>query len=285
MTACRDPIIEKLFVQASVRELLPKPALSIASNCSIADALSVLADRRIGSVVVADTHELRGIFTERDLLCRTLEKDFRSTSIESVMTRSPRTVPKKISVARIVYEMATVGCRHLILQGEKEFEVVSSTDVVEYLSRVETMKTALLDGPLCNLLDSPIGDSSKGALLTVSGTDSVQAAWRLMAKQRKGCVVVVGEGGTALGVFSERDLVRGVLAHGKDPSRLSIEENMTRRPRTLPQVSSWGLALGLMAEKNFRHIPVVDDNERAIGMVSVRDCFDRLAATILRSIS
>jgi CBS domain-containing protein len=201
------------------------------------------------------------------------------------MTKNPRTVPKKISLARIVYEMAAIGCRHLVLKNGARLEVVSSTDVIEYLSRVKDHSVATLAGPLRDLLETAVGESILGTLITASGQQSVDEAWRMMAERRKGCVAVINERGHALGVFSERDLVRSVLAHGRDTGSITVNEVMTHRPRTLPKSSSWGLAIGLMAEKHFRHIPVVDDEEQVLGMVSVRDCFDQLAKLILETVS
>lgn len=285
MTICHDRSIDRLFVQASVREFNPRLAITAAPSASVSDAIFQMRENAIGSLLVTDIRGLQGIFTERDVLLRTYGKDLRAVPIETLMTKQPRSVPQKISVARIVYEMATIGCRHLVLHGGKELEVVSSTDVIEYLARVENGKVAMLDGPLREFLDSAIGDCTHGSLLTVSVNDTVEATWRLMIEHRRGCVAVVNDKGETVGIFSERDLVRNVLAPSKVPRLVPVREVMSHRPRSLPQTSSWALAIELMAEKHFRHIPVVDEDERSVGMVSVRDCFDRLAACILQSIT
>jgi CBS domain-containing protein len=285
MTTCHDPIIDRLFVQATVRQLKPSAAITISPRASLDEAIAEMTTRSVGSLLIADQADLLGIVTERDILVRAVDRDLHATSVDTIMTKDPRTVPAKISVARIVYEMATVACRHLVVKNGAQLEVVSSTDVMEYLARVENGPIAILAGPLRDLLEAPLGDSVRGSLVTVSGNHSVETAWQMMCSRRKGCVAVVNPQGSTLGVFSERDLVRSVLAPGLDPKSTTVEKMMTPRPRTLPHTSSWGLAIGLMAEKHFRHIPVVDDSERAIGMVSVRDCFDRLAEIVLKSIS
>jgi CBS domain-containing protein len=75
VTNCHDPIIERLFLQATVRELNPKPAITIPPTTTVHAAVSEMANRLVGSLLIADVRGLHGILTERDLLTRTAGLD------------------------------------------------------------------------------------------------------------------------------------------------------------------------------------------------------------------
>jgi citrate synthase len=89
-----------------------------------------------------------------------------------------------------------------------------------------------------------------------------------MEKERVSCVVVV-EGEQALGIVTERDIVRFAasgIAAGTDP----VSNWMTGQPDTVEPGSEIGAAFASLAERGYRHIPVVDDG-RVVGVVSMSD--------------
>ena len=62
-------------------------------------------------------------------------------------------------------------------------------------------------------------------------TDTVFQAAKLMQQAKTGCVVVI-EGGRAVGIFSERDLLNRVVAQGLDPAQTTVVKRSTRRRGT-----------------------------------------------------
>ena len=81
--------------------------------------------------------------------------------------------------------------------------------------------------------------------------------------------VLVMDGDTLAGIFTERDATYRVLAKELDPKRTTLGEVMTRKPTTLPSDRPFGHALHLMYEGGFRHVIVVED-DKPIGIVSAR---------------
>lgn len=106
-------------------------------------------------------------------------------------------------------------------------------------------------------------------LLTAPANTTVSEAARLMKQRGVGAIMVVEDGKLA-GVFTERDAVCRVLSEGRDGTATPLSEVMTRNPRTIRPDDSFVLALQMMHEGKFRHVPVVEDG-RPIGMVSARD--------------
>ena len=105
-------------------------------------------------------------------------------------------------------------------------------------------------------------------LYTVEPSDTVGEAVAVMAQHRVGSVLVM-EGETLLGIFTERDTVRALsLSH--DAPRHQIVSWMTPNPKTVPPERDTGEALRFMLDNGFRHLPVVEGG-KVVGVVSMRD--------------
>ena len=104
--------------------------------------------------------------------------------------------------------------------------------------------------------------------LQVRPDETVAATVALMRDQRVGCVLVC-EGGKLLGIFTERDLMRRVLAAGK-PLTVAVRDVMTPDPVVVRPKQAIGVAVHHMEEGGYRHLPVVDEEGRAIGILSVK---------------
>ena len=115
----------------------------------------------------------------------------------------------------------------------------------------------------------------KQNLIIVSPETTVRDAARLMATHNIGAVMV-GEATHLTGIFTERDLAFKIVAAGRDPDKVRLAEVMTRDPDTLRPDDTAHDALQRMSKRGYRHLPVVDDSGRVVGMVSVRDIYDAM---------
>ena len=79
------------------------------------------------------------------------------------------------------------------------------------------------------------------------------------------------DGDQLVGIFTERDILRRVVAAGRDADAMPVAEAMTPDPRTVSAETSLVNAFALMMEGKFRHLPVVDGGGRVIAMLSIRD--------------
>lgn len=82
--------------------------------------------------------------------------------------------------------------------------------------------------------------------------------------------VPVLENGTLVGVFSERDLMKRVVAERKDPRSIRVSEVMTSDPLTVSPFEEVETCRTLMKRHSFRHLPVCQGMQ-LVGMVSMRD--------------
>jgi CBS domain-containing protein len=109
-------------------------------------------------------------------------------------------------------------------------------------------------------------------LVAMSTAATARAAAKLMAEAGTAAVVVMDDE-KLVGIVTERDLTRRVLAVGKDPDTITLDVIMTRNPDILAPTDSALDALELMRVRRYRHVPVVDAG-RVIGMVSIQDLYD-----------
>ena len=123
------------------------------------------------------------------------------------------------------------------------------------------------------MLDRPIKEvMQRRKLLLAPPTTVVAKAAKLMAARNVGAVLVV-DGEQLVGIFTERDALIRVLAHGLDADTTPIGEVMTREPQTVDPEKPFGYALMLMHESGFRHLPVVVQG-KPVGIVSARSAMD-----------
>jgi CBS domain-containing protein len=99
---------------------------------------------------------------------------------------------------------------------------------------------------------------------------SVRAACCFMVQHQCGSVLVV-ERDRLLGIFTQGDLVRRVLAPGLDPNLTLLVEVMTKDPDTIHPRDTVDEAIRRMDEYGYRHLPVMERG-RVVGMVALCDC-------------
>jgi CBS domain-containing protein len=92
---------------------------------------------------------------------------------------------------------------------------------------------------------------------------------RIMVERNIGAVPVLDKG-QLVGVFSERDLMRRVVAEGRDPGRTRISDVMTPEPFVVSPTESVENCLLVMRRHGFRHLPICHE-QRLVGIVSLRD--------------
>lgn len=99
--------------------------------------------------------------------------------------------------------------------------------------------------------------------------DTVLDTVRTMVELNIGAVPVIASG-KLVGIFSERDLMRRVVAEGRDPRSTCLAEVMTDDPLVVGTGEDLETCMALMRRHGFRHLPVCHEGH-LIGMVSLRD--------------
>jgi CBS domain-containing protein len=106
--------------------------------------------------------------------------------------------------------------------------------------------------------------------------DVLQAAL-VMNEHRVGALVVLDEG-RVVGIFTERDVLRRVVAERRDPTRTRVAEVMTAEVVCCSPETGTDEARGAMRDRRIRHLPVADADGRLLGLVSIGDLNAELQA-------
>ncbi|MCM8794574.1 MAG: CBS domain-containing protein [Candidatus Omnitrophica bacterium] len=103
----------------------------------------------------------------------------------------------------------------------------------------------------------------------------VEEAMELMRANKSGYIVLV-EGEKPVGIFTETDVVLKVLGQPVDRSK-PVRNFMLSNPQVLTRAATVGEAIDLMAKNRIYHIPIVDEEGRLAGIISVRSVIKFLA--------
>ncbi|MFA6599968.1 MAG: CBS domain-containing protein [Candidatus Omnitrophota bacterium] len=113
-------------------------------------------------------------------------------------------------------------------------------------------------------------------VLSVGPDDSVLKALELMAEKNVGALLVL-DGDSVAGIFSERDYCRQVLEDARSPKAMKVRELMTTTVMGVTPERTTEECLALMTDKRIRHLPVLQ-NQRVIGVVSIGDIVKKIIA-------
>ena len=121
-------------------------------------------------------------------------------------------------------------------------------------------------------------NSSRPAV-SVPHDASVEQAVKVMVRNRIGAVIVL-EGAELAGIFSERDILEKIVLARRNPATTLVSEVMTSPVLAVPGSTEDAEAAGTMTEHHIRHLPILDDEKKVVGMVSLRGVMEERIADL-----
>ena len=125
-----------------------------------------------------------------------------------------------------------------------------------------------------------VRDVMREVPITVRDDESLIKVVKIMNEGNIGSIIVTNEDGKVMGVFTERDLLR-LIANNVNIDALTVGDVMTRNVVVIEQDASLIKAVHIMAKHGIRHLPIVDDDGRVIGIISIRDAAIALARLLV----
>ena len=249
----------------------------VASGVTISTTLETLNRTSDNCAFVTQEGRLVGIFTDRDVLTKVVDKPDRwSDPIDSVMTRKPMSVEPTAAVMDALHLMNNHRFRNVpVLGGEGEivgnlthFSLMRLADTLirneAALEESEpTAQHSLLFVNLSGLM------SAKPIVVTANAT--VREGIETMRIEDIGSVMVVDDRGSIIGVFSERDVLTKIACKTENLDAVTVGEHMSGDVIKLSPRDPIASALHHMAERNIRRLPLVSATDRPAGVVSFRD--------------
>ncbi len=112
-------------------------------------------------------------------------------------------------------------------------------------------------------------------VLSLPGTTDALTAAKTMRERRRGFVIVAGPDGSPKGIVTEWDYVAGIVAEGRDPAKVRIEELMTKELVAVDGNEGIDRVAAIMATKGVRRV-VVTHGGKVLGFVTERMILVRL---------
>jgi CBS domain-containing protein len=107
-------------------------------------------------------------------------------------------------------------------------------------------------------------------IFSVTPDTCVDDAVKMMDEKNVGALLVM-KGDNLVGMLSERDYTRKVMLRGKKSSETKVSEIMSSNLTVTHPNEGVDECLRAMTDKRFRHLPVLDENDKVIGVISIGD--------------
>lgn len=108
-------------------------------------------------------------------------------------------------------------------------------------------------------------------IISIAPTVSVFEAVQVMDEKNVGALIVLNTRGKIAGIFAERDCFRKVILTDKSPRDVQVKAVMTKKVIYATPEDTVDDCMALMTQKRIRHLPVLDGEEKVIGIISIGD--------------
>ena len=127
-------VLDQHMIREPIRYLKPRPPVTLPPTATVAEAIAVMREHRIGCVLVVEGERLAGIITERDLLLK-LDRDDLTPPIRDFMTSDPEVLAPEDPIVYALNKMSVGGFRHvpLVDAEHRPVGIVSVKDIVDYI--------------------------------------------------------------------------------------------------------------------------------------------------------
>lgn len=120
-------------------------------------------------------------------------------------------------------------------------------------------------------------DMAVRVVATINPHKSIEACAKQMRTEHVGSLVVVDEHNAPIGMITDRDIAIEVVALGKDPQQLSVQDVMTQPVITAHENESMVVALAKMRESGVRRLPIVNSEGTLVGVISNSNMVEELS--------
>ncbi|MGW8312291.1 MAG: CBS domain-containing protein [Desulfuromonadales bacterium] len=247
-------------MKQTIGKYATRSVVAVEVETRVQEALQLMSERGISSVIVLSHDEPIGILTERDVVFAANwllgQPDL---LIKEVMNKPIMTVSGELTLAQGYRIFRQYDLRHLVvLDGRLEMTgIFTQTDLVHAL------REKAFDGI------KDVAQLMTKQVLHVTPDVPARYALSQMARRSVSCIVVA-ENRRPLGIFSERDVVRNI-AKGKNLSSVPVASVMNPTIISLPLTTSPYASAKLMLKKSIKRIVIVDEQGNMTGILTHSD--------------
>ncbi len=274
-----------------VRDWMTVKVITADPQMRLHDALRRMNQAQIRTLPVVEDGRLAGIVTKRDLLradVTTVMKDswdqYRmvgNLTLDKIMTAVVITVPGSSLVAR--------SARILLENKITALPVVDAEQHLEGILTSSDLFRLVLEELPVTRQEVTVGDYMTRDLQVIAPSTSLLDAQRLMGVKRIRSLPVVQDG-VLVGIVTRTDLLSAAPSPVATQGRMAVAEQvlsapirfiMTSMPMTVQQKASVTVAARMMLENKIHSLPVMDDRQEMVGIITESDLFRMIVAKFL----
>jgi PAS domain S-box-containing protein len=240
---------------------------TIDPQSTVASAAMIMSAGKISCLIVSRDGHLSGIVTETDILKKAVAdgRDFRKMKVEQIMSSPVRSISHRSSVIDVSRVMEDENIRRLVVLEEgRPVGIITQTDMVRVLASYTVSKE--------------VSEALTRDPAVIASSASAREAAELMASRDISCLVVMDED-DIVGMFTERDLLKRVVALNQDPDKIKLRQVMSEPVVTIPANYSLLSATKLLERVGIRHL-VVTEYDTLLGVITQTDIHRILKATL-----
>ena len=230
-----------------VGDIMSKDVATVSPGSTVVSAAKIMSSNNISCIVVSENECLSGIVTETDMLKKAVAEghDFSNMKVEQIMSSPVRSAACNLSVMEAGKIMESENIRRLVILDEKQpVGIVTQSDLVRVLASYT--------------LSKEVSEIMTSDVAVVASSENVKAAAEFMASQDISCLVVIDDD-SVVGIFTERDLLKRIVAAKRNPARTRMKDVMSSPVVTVPSDCSVLSARKLLEKTTIRRLVVVDD--------------------------
>jgi CBS domain-containing protein len=259
----RTQHLRDLSLCKEVKEIMSRDTVAITPEASMAEAVGIMGEMHIGSLIVTKYDTPVGIVTERDLLSKVLAlgKDLKAVTVENVMSYPLIAINPTATIKEAAEMMIQKKGRLAVFDSGKLVGILTASDLIKSL-------------PLAPETWVKVDDFMTKHVETADEKTPVATIVKVMGEKRIGSVIITSKG-EPFGIFTERDLLTTFLIKGK-PLITEVGKEASSPLITAPVGTSVHQAAVTMRIEHIRRLPITK-NRKLVGIITARDLVEAYA--------
>ncbi len=246
-----------------VSEIMTTNLTTTGGSRTVFEVMEKMVGEDVGRIVVTDNDIPVGIFTEKDVLKRIVNKlDPKKTSVREVMTAPIRAVREETHIVEAFGKMYKGKFRQLLVRGRRG-KIVGIVAMRRILGLAVELGQGLSE-------TKTLGGIMSSGVPTVDESLAVSETIDQMVQKGLASVIVT-TAGKPRGIFTERDVLKRVAVTEMNTKNTAIKQVMTSPLITMASTDFIRDVLAEMYRRDIRNMPVSGEKGELIGIVSMAD--------------
>ena len=199
--------------------------------------------------------------------------------LQNALAQEKAKVPEEPQVVPSLVVPIATGGKTKVIVASKSGSPATSTSGVRSVQTVPVPTSTIKSLPNARTThgaekDNPVSKLRFKKPVIAHVTETVLGLCKMMTDQRSDAAVIIDAEGKIIGIVTDTDVTRKVIARHLDPSATTAQSAMTPNPTCVKTTDAATSALGIMVKNHFRHLPVLDDQGGIVGLLDIAKCLN-----------